>query len=76
MAKKMTQTNRVLDYMQRNGSITPSQAMRDLGCYRLGARIYDLRRQGHNITRYMVREENRFGEVATVAKYKLAREEA
>jgi hypothetical protein len=35
----MTQCERVLQYMQDFGSINPMQALGDLGCYRLGARI-------------------------------------
>lgn len=47
----MTQCERVLQYMQDFGSINPMQALGDLDCYRLGARIYDLRQGGHHITR-------------------------
>ena len=76
MAEKKTQTERVLDYMRQNGGITQAEAIRDLGCYRLGARVYDLRRSGHSITRYMVSEKNRYGVTVCFARYKLGREEA
>ena len=49
----MTQCERVLQYMQDFGSINPMQALGDLGCYRLGARIWDMRHDGHRITRRM-----------------------
>lgn len=35
------------------GSITPLEALRDYGCYRLASRISDLRREGMNITKRM-----------------------
>ena len=50
----MTQCERVLKYMHDFGSINPLQAMGDLGVMRLGARIYDLKRDGYHINRKMV----------------------
>lgn len=44
MAK--TQNQKVLNYMLNNGSIDCCRAVRDLGVYRLSARIKDLRNQG------------------------------
>ena len=67
----MTQCERVLQYMQDFGSINPMQALGDLGCYRLGARIYDLRQDGHHITRRMVSGKNRYGERVSYAEYRL-----
>lgn len=45
----MNQTDAVFDYMQAHGSIDPVRAVKDLGIYRLGARIWDLKRMGVNI---------------------------
>lgn len=42
----MKQAERVLKYMRDFGSITQLEAMQDLGCMRLGARVYDLKREG------------------------------
>lgn len=67
----MTQCDRVLKYMQDFGTITPLQALGDLGVMRLGARIWDLRRDGHRITRRMVSGKNRYGEIVSFAEYKL-----
>ena len=47
----MTQCERILQYMHENGSITPLDAMREFGCMRLGARIYDLKQAGTRIIR-------------------------
>ena len=42
--RKMTQEERVLDYMQRYGGITDKEARDKLGISRLGARIYNLKK--------------------------------
>ena len=47
----MTQTEAVLDYLNQYGSITPLDALREIGCFRLAARIHDLEKQGHVIPR-------------------------
>ena len=66
-----TQCERVLKYMHDFGSINPAQAMDDLGVMRLGARIWDLKRAGHPITRKMVKKKNRYGEPVSFAEYRL-----
>ena len=38
---------------------------------RLGARIWDLRREGHCISRRMVSGKNRYGEATSYAEYRL-----
>ena len=67
----MTQTERVLQYLKDFGSITPLQALSDLGVMRLGARIWDLRQAGYPITRRMVGSKNRYGEAVSFAEYRL-----
>lgn len=67
----MTQCERVLQYMRDFGSINPLQALGDLGVMRLGARVYDLKRDGHNISRRMVTAKNRYGEAVSFAEYRL-----
>lgn len=71
----MTQCERVLKYMQDFGSINPMQAIKDLGVYRLGARIYDLKKEGHPIRRRMVSGKNRYGEAVSFAEYRLEDEQ-
>lgn len=39
----------VLQYLREHPSLTPPVAYNDLGIYRLGARIFDLREKGHKI---------------------------
>lgn len=67
----MTQCERVLDYMQRFGSITAADAVMDLGVYRLAARVSDLRKEGHNITDTMETGRNRYGEKTSYKRYSL-----
>lgn len=67
-----TQNERVLDYIRVYGSITPLEAMRDLGVMRLAARVSDLKRQGYNIVGSTEVVKNRFGEDCRVAKYEIA----
>jgi hypothetical protein len=44
----MTQTEWILDELKK-GSVTAMQALEGCGCFRLAARIADLREQGHEI---------------------------
>lgn len=48
MTAYSTQCALVLAYMRDHGGITPAEALM-FDCYRLSARIYDLRRDGHDI---------------------------
>ena len=48
----MTQNEMILAYLEKYGSITQAEAMAHIGCYRLGARIWDLKRRGIKIKRY------------------------
>ena len=67
----MTQCERVLKYMQDFGSINPQQAMKDLGVMRLAARVADLKKAGHKITRRTVTGRNRYGAPVIYAEYRL-----
>ena len=71
---KTTQTQRVLDYMHENGSITQLEALNELGVMRLASRISDLRRRGCLIESEMVEVKNRYGETCRVKKYFLSEE--
>ena len=69
----MSQTRRVLDYIERCGSITQMDATKDLGVMRLAARIADLKEKGVKIETVMVDGVNRFGEPTKFARYYLAK---
>jgi hypothetical protein len=68
---KMTQTQKILEYLDEYKKITPLEAMRDLGIYRLASRIFDLKQQGYNIETEMVDVKNRYGSTTKVACYRL-----
>lgn len=53
---RATQTQLILRMLHNAGAygITPLDALREAGCFRLAARISDLRAQGHVITSEMV----------------------
>lgn len=68
----MSQCERLLARLKR-GPITPLEAWSELGIYRLGARVYDLKEQGHEITKELVSVTNRMGEECRVAQYTLLR---
>lgn len=68
---KMTQCDRIVQYMQDNGSITSWEAMKELGCMRLASRIHDLREMGIGIEKEMVSARNRYGESVSFARYRL-----
>jgi hypothetical protein len=44
-----TQKQQIQDYLSKGKSITPLQALNKFGCFRLAARIADLRNEGVNI---------------------------
>ena len=67
----MTRKDMILSFMRENGSITQLQAAEEFGCWRLGARIWDLKADGHNIRRDMVTRKNRYGKTVMFAQYTL-----
>lgn len=71
----MTQCDRVLAYMREFGSITPMDAMQDIGCMRLAPRIADLRERGYAIGRRMRTAKNRYGNIVSFAEYYLIEED-
>lgn len=72
----MTQVDRILDYMKRFGSITPVQAMADLGVMRLAARISDIENLGYRVNRQMESGKNRYGEKTHYMRYSLGKDES
>lgn len=69
----MSQNSRVLDYIERCGSITQMDATKDLDVMRLAARIADLKEKGVKIETVMVDGVNRFGEPTKYARYYLVK---
>ena len=69
--QRLTQCMKIVKYMNDFGSITPAQAMKDLGVMRLAARISDLEAEGWQIEHERETGENRYGEKTTYARYRL-----
>ncbi len=68
---RVTQRDRVLQYIQDFGSITSWEAYRDLGITQLGARIFELKKRGYNFNTERVNTENRYGDRTHFDKYTL-----
>lgn len=63
----MTQNQLILDHLKAGHIITQIEALKIAGCFRLAARIFDLRGQGHDIEMVPVHTET--GKY--IASYKL-----
>ena len=63
--KNNTQLNRILAHLLE------LEALSEYGCYRLGARIADLRKQGYDIETKITAGKNRFGDSVNFATYRL-----
>lgn len=66
-----TQNERILDYIDKFGSITQYEALRDLGVMRLASRISDLKRLGYPIVSTVESVKNRFDETCHIKRYRL-----
>jgi len=53
-----SQLNNILLHLQNGNSITTLDALNLFGCFRLGARIFDLKQLGYNIVNTMITLEN------------------
>jgi len=47
--RELSQNMLILDWLKKGRSITPMLALSMFGCFRLGARIFNLRQLGHRI---------------------------
>jgi hypothetical protein len=67
---ELTQQERILAQLEAGRCVTPLSALRDFHCFRLGARIYNLKREGHTITTTLKadREGHRFAEYRLEAR--------
>lgn len=54
--KTLSQCERILMHLQSGKTINPLQALKLYGCFRLGARIYDLKQAGFDIDSRLVHE--------------------
>lgn len=56
---KKSQSKRILQYLQSGKSLNPLQALSLFGCFRLGARIWDLKDAGYKVKSKIVKSDNK-----------------
>lgn len=71
----MAQNEVVLRLLLDNRSITSLEAMNKYGIMRLGARVYDLKKQGYPIKTFLRIGKSRNGESMVYAEYRMERVE-
>lgn len=72
--KLKPQAKRVLNHLQKRGSITSNEALSMYAVSRLASRIFELRDAGYAINTQMVERYNKYTEKVHIAKYTLAKE--
>ena len=68
---KITQEQRVINYIREFGSITSKDAFNDLGITRLSAKIFNLKKMGYEIKDEFEQGKNRYGETTFYKRYYL-----
>ena len=69
---KITQKDRILEYIRKFGSISSFEAYTDLGITQLGARIDQLKKEGYEFKTEWEHKKNRYGEDVSFKRYYLA----
>ena len=69
---KRTQYQKILDYMDKHGSITPMDAFVDLRITKLATRISEMVRAGMEFTKTLESRKNRDGETVRYMRYSRA----
>ena len=73
MASK-TQGERIIRYIEENGSITPIEAFTYLGITKLATRVSEMKKDGVVFCQEMVTSKNRYGEDVHYMRYSLPTE--
>jgi len=63
----MSQNKQIADYLNKGKKLTPIDALNKFGCFRLAARIADLRNEGMNIVTNTIKLKNK----KQIAQYSL-----
>jgi hypothetical protein len=53
---EQTQKRMIINHLRGNGDITPKDALELFGCFRLAARIAELRKEGWDISTFLTRQ--------------------
>ena len=65
----MTQYEKILQYINDFGSISPMEVFNDLGITKLATRISEMRRDGIDFNQRMETSKNRYGEKVHYMRY-------
>lgn len=65
----MTQNEMLLDYFNKNGSITTYESFTELFITRLSARIHELKQMGYEFDEEWIAKKNRYGKICSFKKY-------
>ena len=68
---KITQCERILQYIEENGSISSLEAMKEFGCTRLASRICDIKKMGYTVVKEREKAKNRYGETIHYVRYRI-----
>ena len=66
---KITQRQRVIDYIHEFGSISSWDAYEDLGITQLGARVKELKERGYEFETEWEHKKNRYGQPVAFKRY-------
>lgn len=75
LQERKSQSKVVLQHLQSGKELSQLEATEKYGILRLGAIIFNLRRDGHKITSRLEHKPNRYGNTSNYAVYKLIQEE-
>lgn len=73
--EKLTQKKVVLKHLQLGKELSQLEATEKYGILRLGAIIFDLRKDGYKISTKIKHDPNRYGNASNYGVYKLIQEE-
>ena len=71
LQEKMSQSKVVLKHLQSGKELSQLEATQKYGILRLGAIIFNLRKEGYNISTRLCHDSNRYGNASNYAVYKL-----
>lgn len=70
---RITQKERILEYIDKYGSISALEAVRDLGVLQLSARLVEMEKDGIVFHKEQESALNRFGERIYYTRYSIAK---
>lgn len=68
---RISQSDRILQFIKENGSITRLQAANEIGAFELSARIVELERDGYMFIKEPIKVKNRYGDTVRIVRYSL-----